>query len=122
MLDKKKNKATKVARDLADQIEHLKRNRDNADAESDKQINALKERIDKMDTKEYRTAEQRKVKQASIRAEMSELMGDTSTWKDKKTGLSYKLHTLKRNLRDVIGDTKKADEIYRALQGRYNHN
>lgn len=67
ILDKKKNKTAKVARDLTDQIERLKRNRDNADAEADKQINALKERIDKMGTKEYRTAEQRKVKQASIR-------------------------------------------------------
>lgn len=122
MLDKKKNKGTKVARDLANQIEKLKKKRDDADAEVDKQINAIKERIDKMSTKEYRTAEQRKVKQASIRAEVSEMMGDTSTWKDKKTGLSYKLHTLKRNLRDVVGDTKKADEIYRGLQGRYNHN
>ena len=55
ILDKKKNKATKVARDLADQIERLKCNRDNADVEADKQINALKERIDKMGTKEYRT-------------------------------------------------------------------
>lgn len=36
ILDKKKNKATKVARDLADQIERLKRNRDNADVEADK--------------------------------------------------------------------------------------
>lgn len=122
LLDAKKDKSTKVARDLADQIERLKKKRDDADAEVDKQINALKERIDKMGTKEYRTAEQRKVKQASIREEISELMGDTSTWKDKRTGLSYKLHTLKRNLRDVVGDTKKADEIYRGLQGRYNHN
>lgn len=122
ILDAKKDKSTKVARDLADQIERLKRKRDDADADADKQINALKERIDKMGTKEYRTAEQRKVKQASIREEISELMGDTSTWKDKRTGLSYKLHTLKRNLRDVVGDTKKADEIYRGLQGRYNHN
>lgn len=122
ILDKKKNKAAKVARDLTDQIERLKRNRDNADAEADKQINALKERIDKMGTKEYRTVEQRKVKQASIRKLISKLIGDTSTWKDKKIGLSYKLHPLKRNLRDVIGDTKKNDEIYQALQGRYNHN
>lgn len=122
MLDKKKNKGTKVAMDLANQIETLKKKRNDADAEVDKQINAIKERIDKMSTKEYRTAEQRKVKQASIRAEVSEMMGDTSTWKDKRTGLSYKLHTLKRNLRDVVGDTKKADEIYQGLQGRYNHN
>ena len=122
ILDKKKNKGTKVARDLANQIEKLKKKRDDADAEVDEQINAIKERIDKMRTKEYRTAEQRKVKQAEIIKEIIELMGDTSTWKDKKTGLSYKLHTLKRNLRDVVGDTKKADEIYRALQGRYNHN
>ena len=122
ILDGKKNKNTKEARELAAQIERLKTKRDNADADADKQINAIKERIDKMGTKEYRRAEQRKVKQASIRAEVSEMMGDTSTWKDKKTGLSYKLHTLKRNLRDVVGDTKKADEIYRGLQGRYNHN
>lgn len=122
LLDAKKDKSTKVARDLADQIERLKKKRDDADAEVDKQINALKERIDKMGTKEYRTAEQRKVKQASIREEIRKLIGDISTWKDKRTGLSYKLHTLKRNLRDVVGDTKKADEIYRGLQGRYNHN
>ena len=122
ILDKKKNKNTKAAQQLASQIERLKRKRDTSDAEFDKQINAIKERIDKMNSKEYRTTEQRKTKQAEIREEIGELIGDTSTWKDKKTGFGYKLHTLKRNLRDVVGDTKKADEIYRGLQGRYNHN
>ena len=122
ILDKKKNKNTKAAQQLASQIERLKRKRDTSDAEFDKQINAIKERIDKMNSKEYRRTEQRKIKLAEIIKEISELIGDTSNWKDKKTGFGYKLHTLKRNLRDVVGDTKKADEIYRALQGRYNHN
>ena len=122
VLDKKKNKNTKAAQQLASQIERLKTKRDTSDAEFDKQINAIKERIDKMNSKEYRRTEQRKIKLAEIVKEISELIGDTSTWKDKKTGFGYKLHTLKRNLRDVVGDTKKADEIYRALQGRYNHN
>ncbi len=103
-------------------IEALKTEMNNELADIDKSINTLKERIKKMSTPEYKRTVQRQQRQQELRTEISEIMGDTTNWKDKKSGMGYKLHTLKRNLRDVIGDTKKADTIYRYLQGNYNQN
>lgn len=73
-------------------------------------------------------AGQRKVKQEQYKAEMESLVGDTSTWVDKKLGIFYQTNTLKRNLRDIVRDSNgkrdiaKADAIYDALQGSYNRN
>lgn len=71
-------------------------------------------------------AHQRKKKQQEYYDQMAELAGDTSTWVDKKLGISYRTNTLKRNLRDIVRDAKgnrdiaKADAIYNELQGKYN--
>lgn len=71
-------------------------------------------------------AGQRKAKQQEYSEQMENLVGDTSTWKDKKLGISYKTETLRRNLRDVVLDANgeqdiaKADAIYDELQGKYN--
>lgn len=71
-------------------------------------------------------AHQRKKKQREYYDQMAELAGDTSTWVDKKLGISYRTNTLKRNLRDIVRDGKgkqdiaKADAIYNELQGKYN--
>lgn len=60
--------------------------------------------------------------------EVQELVGDTSTWKDKSLGLMYATNTLRRNLRDIVRDEngnpdiEKADRIYDYLQGNYNLN
>lgn len=126
--NKMNNKDTQAARDILDRIERKKAFRDSIDAEYDKSIDAIKDKIDRMNSESFKTAEQRKVKQEQYRQEMSELMGDTSTWTDKKLGLSYKINTLRRNLRDIVTDGNgkrdilKADAIYDALQGSYNSN
>lgn len=126
--DAKQNKATKAANELLQSIERQKRLRDNTDATYEKRISDLKSKIDKMSTKEFKTAEQRQTKQEEYRTQMGELMGDTSTWKDKKLGISYKVNTLRRNLRDIVRnadgsrDIAKADAIYDELQGTYNRN
>lgn len=78
--------------------------------------------------KAARTANQRRTKMGELEAQVAELIGDTSTWVDKKFGLSYKVNTLRRNLRDIVRDEygnrdiKKADAIYDYLQGTYNKN
>ena len=77
---------------------------------------------------QFKVANQRMTKQQVYQNEISEMIGDTSTWQDKKMGLSYQTNTLHRNLRDVVRDKNgnrdiaKADAIYEYLQGSYNHN
>ena len=124
----KKNKNTKVANDLLRRIERIQRMKSNVDADYGKRISDLEGRIEKMSKPEYKTAMQRKAKQNEYTDLMANLVGDTSTWVDKKLGLSYKVNTLRRNLRDVVRDANgkkdiaKADAIYDELQGKYNHN
>lgn len=126
--DAKKKKDTKVANDLLRRIERVQRMKSNVDADYDNRITSLQEKIDKLSTPEYKRGEQRKSKQQAYTEEISEMIGDTSTWRDKKMGLSYQTNTLHRNLRDVVRDKDgnrdiaKADEIYEYLQGSYNHN
>lgn len=91
-------------------------------------------RLDKLEQdaeekrKAARVANQRRTKQQEYEKQMEELTGDTSTWVDKKLGLSYQVNTLRRNLRYVVRDSEgrpdiqKADAIYDALQGSYNRN
>lgn len=122
----KQNKNTMAANDILQRIERLKRLQKNVDDTYAKRIATLEERVYKASTKEFRTAEHRKSKTAEYTALMEELAGDTSTWVDKKLGLSYKLNTLRRNLRDVVRDAngnrdiERADAIYDELQGNYN--
>lgn len=126
--DKLKNKNTNEARKLLSRINRKKTLRDNADAKYEYRINKLQEKINKMGTKEFKISEQRMEKQNGYREQMRELIGDTSTWVDKKLGLSYQVNTLKRNLRDIVRtkdgnrDIARADAIYDELQGKYNHN
>ncbi len=87
----------------------------------------LEEDADKAFEK-FERANRRMTKQKELEEQMAELIGDTSTWKDKKYGLQYKVNTLRRNLRDIVRDSEgkrdiaKADSIYYELQGKYNHN
>ena len=89
-------------------------------------INDLKAKIQRMQTKRFKTAEQRRFKNDRYFEWAEDLLGDTSTWKDKKIGYGYQLNTLRRNLRAIVKDAKgnpdykKADAIYEALQGAYN--
>lgn len=124
----KKNKNTKVAQMLLERMERRKAARDNMDAYYEKRISDIRKKIDKMNTKDFKIVEQRMSKQEEYRARMGELIGDTSTWVDKKMGIYYKVNTLRRNLRDIVRDEngnrdiEKADAIYDELQGSYNHN
>lgn len=128
LYDGKANKTTKAANDLLRRIERVRGMKSRVDSDYARRIERLQERVDKMDTDVYRRARQRRSKQAQYESEMAELIGDISTWKDKKLGISYWINTLRRNLRDVVRDKKgnrdiaKADAIYEELQGKYNHN
>ena len=124
----KKNKNTKVANDILRRIERIQRLKSTVDADYGKRIDKLEARLEKMSKPEYKTAMQRKAKQNEYTKLMERLVGDTSTWIDKKLGISYKINTLRRNLRDIVRnangdpDIAKADAIYDELQGKYNHN
>ncbi len=126
--DAKKDKNTKVANNILRRIERIQRLKANVIADYDSRINSLGERVKKMQTPQYRRGQQRKAKQEQFANEIRNLIGDTSTWRDKKLGISYQANTLHRNLRDVVRDANgdrdiaKADEIYEYLQGSYNHN
>ena len=126
--DAKKDKNTKTAHTLLRSIERMKRIRDSIDADYSKRISDIEKRLAKMEDSTYKTAMQRKAKQQEYTELMKKLIGDTSTWVDKKLGISYKVNTLRRNLRDIVRDEKgnrdiaKADRIYEELQGKYNHN
>ena len=126
--EKKKNKNTKAANEILLRIERRTRMRDSVDAGYEKRINDLEAKLEKMNSKEYKVAQQRKVKQKEYADQMAELVGDTSTWQDKKMGLSYRINTLRRNLRDIVRDANgnrdiaKADAIYDEIQGKYNTN
>lgn len=126
--DSKKNKETKAANDILRSIERTKRLRASVDADYSKRISDLEKKMEKMKSSDYATAMQRQEKQKELTNWASDLIGDTSTWVDKKMGIQYKTNTLRRNLRDVVRDTDgkrdiaKADAIYDELQGKYNHN
>ena len=95
------------------------------DNEYQKQVKKLEDDAAK-ERKAAQTARRRMTKQRELRAQMSALMGDTSTWQDKKMGVYYKVNTLRRNLRDIVRDKSgnrdiaKADAIYEEIQGKYN--
>lgn len=124
----KRDKNTKVANNILRRIERLQRMKNDVAADYSKKISDIEKRIEKLESKDYATVEQRKTKQQEYSTQMEQLIGDTSTWVDKKMGISYKVNTLKRNLRDIVRDANgkkdiaKADAIYDELQGKYNHN
>lgn len=125
--DSKRNKNSKVAQSLLRSIERLKRLKGNIDADYEKRISDLEARVEKMNSPEYRTAEQRRAKMQEHTDFWEATLGDTSTWKDLALGLAYKTKTLRRILRKVVKDANgkpdiaKADEIYDALETRYDH-
>lgn len=124
--DAKKNKNTIEANNLLRRIERLNRMKNTNDANYAKRIGDLEARLERMSQPTYKTAMQRKKKQSEYTTLMESLVGDTSTWVDKKLGISYKVNTLRRNLRDIVRDASgkqdiaKADAIYDELQGNYN--
>ena len=112
-----------IGRDYEERLYEL----DDIDNEYDRQVKQL-EADAKKELDEFKVANQRMTKQQEYTTQMEELVGDTSTWVDKKLGISYGINTLRRNLRDIVRDVNgkkdiaKADAIYDELQGKYNHN
>jgi len=123
--DSLKRKDTAKASKLLTQINDLKAKKENALKEIDGKIDGHKRAINNIESQSR--ARKRKSVQQVLREKMRVLMGDTSSWKDKKTGFGYQTQTLRRNLRDTVRDADgnqditKADEIYEELQGSYNH-
>lgn len=63
----------------------------------------------------------RKEKTYQLREKARELISNSYTWVDRKSGLSYKINTMKRNFYDVMG--KDANKIYTSyIQPIFKHN
>ncbi|MBR5460643.1 MAG: hypothetical protein IKV53_07205 [Clostridia bacterium] len=126
LLSQKRNDTSKTATQLKARIARLERLRDDSLAILDKRIEDVQARIDKMGTPEFKQREQRMSKREEYDLLMQQLIGDSSTWRDKKLGLHYSTNTLRRNLRDIIRkadgthDIERADAIWDELQGKYN--
>ena len=126
--DSKKNKNSIAANDILRRIERLKRLKGNNDANYAKRISDLEAKVEKLNSPEYRTAEQRRTKMQEYTEFWESLIGDTSTWKDLALGISYKTKTMRRFLRQVVRgadgkpDYRLADDIYNELETKYDHN
>ena len=124
----KKNKETKVAYELLQSISRLERLKASTDAKFAKRISDLEARLEKMNDPQYSRAMYKKSKMEEYAKFAEDLIGDTSTWVDKKIGLKYAINTERRNLRDIVrdengnADIAKADAINDALNGQYNRN
>ena len=122
----KKNTNTKTAYNLLQRISRLERLKKSNDANFAKRISDLEARIDKMSDPAYSRALHRQAKMQEHAQWAEDLIGDTTTWVDKKLGLQYQTNTERRNLRDIVRDESgnkdiaRADAISDALNGRYN--
>lgn len=120
------SKIESVARDL------LSRAYDENVSALDDLENQFRQEVEKLERdaeeqrKKARTANQKRIMMEEHAKFAEDLLGDTSTWVDKKLGLQYAVNTERRNLRDIVRDEngnvdiKKADAINDALNGQYN--
>lgn len=119
-------KDTKKAMDLRNQITRLEARRDSLIKSLDGKIERANKRIESIENESRYV--KRKSKQNQYRELFGRIMGDTSTWVDKKLGIQYQTNTLRRNLRDIVRDAggerdiARADAIYDELQGSVNRN
>lgn len=124
----KKNKNSQVAYGLLQSISRLERLKASTDAKFAKRISDLEARAEKMKDPQYSRAMYKKAKMEEHAKFAENLIGDTSTWVDKKLGLQYETNTERRNLRDIVrdengkADIERADAINDALSGQYNRN
>lgn len=122
----KEDKNTKVANNIIRRIAKLEKLKASVDADYAKRISDLEARAEKVKSPEYSTAMHKQSKMQENAQWVENLLGDTSTWKDKKIGLQYSTNTERRNLRDIVRDENgnkdiaKADSIDDALNGQYN--
>ena len=121
-----KNNRTKRADNIVRRITKLERLKASADADYAKRISDLEARAEKMKDPKYSRALYKQAKMQEHADWAAELLGDTSTWVDKKLGLQYATNTERRNLRDIVRDENGNKDIARAdviddeLNGRYN--
>ena len=93
--------------------------KEDADATTDDKTEVVEEKA---------PAHRRREKSKEYTEFWADLIGDTSTWKDMRTGLQYKTKTLRRILRHVVKDGRGnpdiglADAIYDELETKYDHN
>ena len=122
----KKNKDTKEASKILESISRIERLKASREAEFAKRISDLEARVEKMSDPTYVRAMYKQSVMESNAKWAADLVGDTSTWVDKKIGLQYATNTERRNLRDIVRDENgnvdiaKADAIDDALSGQYN--
>lgn len=116
------------AQDILNRMESMEKVRDRLIDDYDRRIGNLEAKVTRMNSPKYQTAMQRKAIQKKLSDWASDIIGDTSTWVDKKLGIQYRTNTLRRNLRDIVRtadgkrDIERADYIYDELQGEYNKN
>ena len=115
LYNSKKNKDTKLAQQLQQQIILLNNQKNNRQIEYDQRINRLSELNEnlkeKMETPEFKTLEQRLNKVNEYRDLAYNLTENMIDWKDKKRGLSYQINTMKRNLYDIMSE-EDANKMY----------
>ena len=127
-LNAKKNKDTKTANNLMQSISRHQRLKDDIEAKYTKRISDLEKRVEKLKDPKYNKAMYKQAKMQEHAKWAEDLIGDTSTWKDKKLGIQYEVNTERRNLRDIVRDENgnkdiaRADAIYDATMGEYNRN
>ena len=121
-----KDKNTKKAANLINRVVRLYERKSIMDAEYAKRISDLETRAEKIKSEKYNRAMHKQESMQGHAKWAEELLGDTSTWVDKKTGLQYEVNTERRNLRDIVRDENgnkdiaRADAIDDALNGKYN--
>lgn len=121
-----KDKSTKKANNIVKRVIKLERLKASVDADYAKRISDLEARVEKMNDPQYSRAMHKQDKMQEHAKWAENLLGDTSTWVDKKLGLQYSTNTERRNLRDIVRDANgnvdiaKADAIDDALNGQYN--
>lgn len=111
LLKSKSNQDTKLATNLNIQISNLNNQMQNRILEYDKKIDYYKNKNDKMNTEEFKIQEQRLTKKQEYIDEAYKLTENMVEWKDKNTGASYKINTMKRNLYDIMPKAD-ADRVY----------
>lgn len=84
---------------------------ENRKIDFDRKIDTLKAKNRKMNTKEFKTQEQRIAKKQEYIEQAYELTENIIDQKDKSSRLKYEIGTMKRNLYDIMPKSE-ADKIY----------
>lgn len=115
LYDQLKNKDTKKASEILQQIEMLKNQQANRKIEYEDRINRITERNknlnEKDNTTEFKRQEQRALKQDEYRELAFKMTENMVDWKDEPRGISYEINTMKRILYGIMPN-EDATKIY----------